>query len=105
MHTRSPWFWLCLGEKGPSLDEQRYNASVYHYVTWAQCVLCTLVTGEARVLSFDLVSQMEGLDNDGQFRFTPPTHAMLAFKQALSELDREGGVQARATRYRAMIPL
>ncbi|MDH3585224.1 MAG: 2-aminoethylphosphonate--pyruvate transaminase, partial [Phycisphaerae bacterium] len=35
-----------------------------------------------------------------QFRFTPPTHAMLACHQALVELEQEGGIDARAARYR-----
>ena len=46
-----------------------------------------------------MVDQYEGLQNNGQFRFTPATHAMLAFNQALEELDAEGGPQGRGTRY------
>ena len=57
--------------------------------------------GQARTLSLDLVAQWRGLEKDGQFRFTPPTHALLAFDRALLELDQEGGVAARARRYRA----
>jgi 2-aminoethylphosphonate-pyruvate transaminase len=57
--------------------------------------------GDARSVSLDLHAQWRGLENDGQFRFTPPTHAILAFEQALSELDAEGGVAGRATRYAA----
>lgn len=56
--------------------------------------------GFARTLSLDLLAQWEGLERDGQFRFTPPTHAILAFEQALRELEAEGGVEARALRYR-----
>ncbi len=56
--------------------------------------------GRARTLSLDLYSQWAGLEGDGQFRFTPPTHALLAFNQALKELEAEGGVAARANRYR-----
>jgi 2-aminoethylphosphonate-pyruvate transaminase len=41
------------------------------------------------------------LESDGQFRFTPPTHALLAFRQALRELEAEGGVAGRSARYRA----
>ena len=55
--------------------------------------------GCARSLSLDLVAQWKGLESDGQFRFTPPTHALLAFRQALEELDEEGGVEERTTRY------
>jgi 2-aminoethylphosphonate-pyruvate transaminase len=56
--------------------------------------------GYARNLSLDLLSQWRGLNGDGQFRFTPPTHVLLAFQQALNELDEEGGVEGRAQRYR-----
>lgn len=55
--------------------------------------------GNARNLCLDLFAQWEGLEEDGQFRFTPPTHAILAFYQALLELEAEGGITARATRY------
>jgi 2-aminoethylphosphonate-pyruvate transaminase len=55
--------------------------------------------GLARTLSLDLHAQWQGLENGGQFRFTPPTHALLAFHQALLELDAEGGVAGRAARY------
>lgn len=57
--------------------------------------------GFARSLSLDLYSQWKGLEANGQFRFTPPTHSLLAFHQALIELEAEGGVSARASRYRA----
>jgi 2-aminoethylphosphonate-pyruvate transaminase len=55
--------------------------------------------GCARSLSFDLVAQWKGFESNGQFRFTPPTHVVLAFGQALEELAAEGGVCARAARY------
>jgi 2-aminoethylphosphonate-pyruvate transaminase len=57
--------------------------------------------GRARTLSLDLLAQWKGLQKDGQFRFTPPTHALLAFAQALKELAEEGGVAGRGARYRA----
>ena len=57
--------------------------------------------GFARSLSLDLWAQWKGLENSGQFRFTPPTHTLLAFHQALKELEEEGGVESRAARYRA----
>lgn len=56
--------------------------------------------GWARSLSFDLHAQWKGLEGNGQFRFTPPTHALLAFHQALLELEAEGGATARGARYR-----
>lgn len=55
----------------------------------------------ARSLALDMLAQWKGLEGDGQFRFTPPTHALLAFHQALAELEQEGGVGARAARYRS----
>jgi 2-aminoethylphosphonate-pyruvate transaminase len=57
--------------------------------------------GRARSLSLDLVAQWKGLESDGQFRFTPPTHVLLAFWQALEDLEAEGGITARAARYAA----
>jgi len=57
--------------------------------------------GRARTLSLDLHAQWAGFESDGQFRFTPPTHALLAFHQALLELEAEGGVAGRSERYRA----
>jgi 2-aminoethylphosphonate-pyruvate transaminase len=56
--------------------------------------------GWARSVSLNLLDQYQGLEKNGQFRFTPPTHALLAFHQALLELEEEGGVEARAARYR-----
>lgn len=56
--------------------------------------------GWARSVSLDLYAQWRGLEENGQFRFTPPTHTLLAFAQALDELAAEGGVLARAERYR-----
>ena len=57
--------------------------------------------GRARSVSLDLFAQWEGLEQNGQFRFTPPTHALLAFTRALEELREEGGVAARSARYQA----
>ncbi len=55
--------------------------------------------GFARSLSLDLLAQWKGLEGNGQFRFTPPTHALLAFHQALLELEEEGGAEGRGARY------
>jgi len=54
----------------------------------------------ARSISFDLYAQYQGLEKNGQFRFTPPTHSILAFHTALKELELEGGVEGRAARYK-----
>ncbi len=55
--------------------------------------------GRARTMSLDLHAQWAGFESDGQFRFTPPTHVLLAFHQALLELEAEGGVTGRGARY------
>ena len=57
--------------------------------------------GWARSLSLDLLGQWKGFEKNGQFRYTPPTHSILAFEQALRELALEGGRGARAARYAA----
>jgi len=67
-------------------------------------VLCKLnslneTAGYARSVSFDLLDQYQSFEKNGQFRFTPPTHALAAFRQALVELEAEGGVPGRAERY------
>jgi 2-aminoethylphosphonate-pyruvate transaminase len=58
-------------------------------------------SGYARSVSLDLLAQWQGFERNGQFRFTPPTHALRAFDQALEEFTREGGVAGRAQRYHA----
>ena len=69
-------------------------------------VICRLETllacdGYARSLSLNLLDQFKGFEKNGQFRYTPPTHSILAFEQALHELDQEGGIAGRAARYQA----
>ncbi len=51
-------------------------------------------------VALDLFAQWKELDDTGQFRFTPPTHALVAFRQALRELEEEGGIVARHDRYK-----
>jgi 2-aminoethylphosphonate-pyruvate transaminase len=53
----------------------------------------------AHSLSLDLYAQWQGFENNGQWRFTPPTHVVAAFRQALDEHDAEGGVAGRGARY------
>lgn len=55
--------------------------------------------GNSRSLSLDVYDQYDNLEKTNQFRFTPPTHVMLAFRQALEEFEKEGGVVARGARY------
>jgi 2-aminoethylphosphonate-pyruvate transaminase len=57
--------------------------------------------GNARTLSLDLHDQWASMEaSGGHFRFTPPIQTLLAFEQALNELDEEGGVKVRGERYR-----
>ena len=55
--------------------------------------------GNAHSLSLDLYDQWQGLEKNGQWRFTPPTHVLAAFGQALTEHTQEGGVAGRHARY------
>ena len=55
--------------------------------------------GNARSLCLDLYDQWKEMDNSGKWRYTSPTHIVRAFYQALDELEAEGGVAARYSRY------
>ena len=55
--------------------------------------------GCARSLSLDLYDQWIGMEKDGKWRYTSPTHVVLAFAKALEELQLEGGIKARSKRY------
>lgn len=55
--------------------------------------------GISNSLSLDLYDQWINLENTGQWRFTPPTHVLAAFDQALLEHEAEGGVRGRYARY------
>lgn len=55
--------------------------------------------GKARSLSLDLYDQWETMNKDGKWRFTSPTHVVLAFSKAIDELLEEGGIEKRSERY------
>ena len=57
--------------------------------------------GQARSLSLDLYDQWKTMEKDGKWRFTSPTHVVLAFAKAMEELAEEGGIPVRAARYAA----
>lgn len=60
----------------------------------------TVCAGRARSVSLDLHAQWQTMEQQGgKWRFTSPTHTVLAFAQALRELDEEGGIAARHQRY------
>jgi 2-aminoethylphosphonate-pyruvate transaminase len=56
--------------------------------------------GNAPPLSLDLHDQWTSMERTGQWRFTPPTHVLAAFDQALREHAQEGGIEGRGARYR-----
>ena len=56
--------------------------------------------GNAHSLSLDLFAQWQGFEQNAQWRFTPPTHVVAAFDQALDAHAAEGGVAGRGARYR-----
>lgn len=59
--------------------------------------------GNAQSLALDLYDQWQTMEQDkGKWRYTSPTHVVAAFHQALIELDKEGGVEARYNRYREL---
>jgi 2-aminoethylphosphonate-pyruvate transaminase len=55
--------------------------------------------GRSHSLSLDLHAQWAYLEKTGQWRYTPPTHVVAAFLQALDEHAAEGGVAGRGRRY------
>ncbi|MBT2786319.1 MULTISPECIES: 2-aminoethylphosphonate--pyruvate transaminase [unclassified Halomonas] len=55
--------------------------------------------GRAHSLSLDLYAQWEYMERTGQWRFTPPTHTVVAFQAALAQHRQEGGVPGRCARY------
>ena len=57
--------------------------------------------GQSRSFTLDVSMQYDALEKTGQFPFTPPTHVIVAFRQALEELEKEGGVEARYNRYKS----
>lgn len=54
--------------------------------------------GWARSVSLNAVAQYKGFEANGQFRFTPPTHTLMAFQKALQIQNEEGGVMGRSRR-------
>ena len=55
--------------------------------------------GNAHSLSLDVYAQWANMAKSGQWRYTPPTHVVAAFLEALRIHADEGGVAARGTRY------
>lgn len=55
--------------------------------------------GRSHSLSLDIHAQWVHMNKTGQWRFTPPTHVMVAFVEALRAHKAEGGVAGRGGRY------
>ena len=56
--------------------------------------------GNAHSLSLDLYDQWQVMETSSQWRFTPPTHVLAAFNQAIVEHKKEGGIEGRHKRYK-----
>jgi 2-aminoethylphosphonate-pyruvate transaminase len=57
--------------------------------------------GNSHSLSLDIHAQWSVMEKTGQWRFTPPTHVVAAFMEALKAHAAEGGVAGRGARYAA----
>lgn len=57
--------------------------------------------GNSHSLSLDIHAQWQAMEKTGQWRFTPPTHVIAAFLEALRLHAAEGGVAGRGARYAA----
>ncbi len=55
--------------------------------------------GNAHSLALDLYDQWVSMEKNKQWRFTPPTHVIIAFGKALDLFEEEGGVEGRFARY------
>ena len=56
--------------------------------------------GNSHSLAMDLHDQWTYMQKTTQWRFTPPTHVVAAFRAALDQFKAEGGTAARGARYR-----
>ena len=57
--------------------------------------------GNCHSLAMDLHDQWTYMQKTTQWRFTPPTHVVVALHEALAQFQEEGGLAARGARYRA----
>ncbi|OYV01079.1 MAG: 2-aminoethylphosphonate--pyruvate transaminase [Burkholderiales bacterium PBB5] len=55
--------------------------------------------GHSQSLAMDLHDQHVYMAKTGQWRFTPPTHVVVALAEAIAQFDEEGGQPARLARY------
>lgn len=57
--------------------------------------------GRCHSLAMDLHDQWSYMQRTTQWRFTPPTHVVVALAEALAQYQQEGGLVARGARYAA----
>lgn len=57
--------------------------------------------GNAHSLSLDMYDQWVAMEKTDQWRFTPPTHVIAAFDEAIRQFMEAGGVEGRNKRYSA----
>jgi 2-aminoethylphosphonate-pyruvate transaminase len=55
--------------------------------------------GRCQSLAMDLHDQHVYMEKTGQWRFTPPTHVVVALSEAITQFVEEGGQPARLARY------
>ncbi len=55
--------------------------------------------GNSQSLAMDLHDQHVYMEKTGQWRFTPPTHVLVALAEAVTQFEEEGGRAARLARY------
>jgi 2-aminoethylphosphonate-pyruvate transaminase len=55
--------------------------------------------GNSQSLAMDLHDQHVYMEQTGQWRFTPPTHVLVALDEAIRQFQEEGGRSARLARY------
>jgi 2-aminoethylphosphonate-pyruvate transaminase len=57
--------------------------------------------GNNSSLAMDLHDQYIYMEKTGQWRFTPPTHVLVALNEAIAQFEEEGGQAARLKRYQS----
>ena len=55
--------------------------------------------GRSQSLAMDLYDQYAYMEKTTQWRFTPPTHVVVALSEAIAQFEEEGGQPARLARY------
>jgi 2-aminoethylphosphonate-pyruvate transaminase len=57
--------------------------------------------GNNNSLAMELYDQYIYMEKTGQWRFTPPTHVLVALNEAIAQFEEEGGQTARLKRYQS----